>query len=302
MHIALDRRHDNDAVRTHRARLFALDERHQMRHGLLHDARTLHYLRQEHLAGAKQIADDVHAVHQRAFDHLDRVIRCKPRRFGVFGNEFIQTLDQRMLQTLGDRPGAPFQIHYLFGSTVALESAGDIQQALGGINTPIQNDIFDRFAKLRLNLLVNRELPRIDDAHVHTGLDGVIQEHAVHGLTHRIVATERKRHIADATAHHRVRQLRLDQTGGFDKRQPIAVVFLDACSHRKNVRIENNIFGREANLLGQNLVGARTDRNLALDAIGLTLLVERHDHHRRTITPHFLRLRDEGRFAFLHAD
>jgi hypothetical protein len=55
---------------------------------LLHDARRLDHLRQEHLAGAEQIADHVHAVHQRAFDDLQgglieflaRLLRCLRRR------------------------------------------------------------------------------------------------------------------------------------------------------------------------------------------------------------------------------
>jgi hypothetical protein len=38
-----------------------------MRDRLLHHPRRLHHLRQEHLAGAEEVADDVHAVHQRNF-------------------------------------------------------------------------------------------------------------------------------------------------------------------------------------------------------------------------------------------
>src|SRR5262245_25527907 len=37
--------------------------------GLLHDTGTLDYLREKHLAGSKEIAHDVHPVHERAFDH-----------------------------------------------------------------------------------------------------------------------------------------------------------------------------------------------------------------------------------------
>jgi hypothetical protein len=48
------------------ALLLLLDEGDQVGHRLLHDARRLHHLRQEHLAGAEEVADDVHAVHQRA--------------------------------------------------------------------------------------------------------------------------------------------------------------------------------------------------------------------------------------------
>jgi hypothetical protein len=49
--------------------LFLFDVGDQVGHGLLHHARRFHHLRQEHLAGAEQVADHVHAVHQRAFDH-----------------------------------------------------------------------------------------------------------------------------------------------------------------------------------------------------------------------------------------
>ena len=44
----------------------------KIRYRLLHHASGFHHLRQEHLALAEQIADHVHAVHQRAFDHLNR--------------------------------------------------------------------------------------------------------------------------------------------------------------------------------------------------------------------------------------
>ncbi len=76
--VALDRRHDDRAVGVLLGRergvlgLLLLDEGDQVGHGLLHDAGALDHLRQEHLAGAEQVADDVHAVHQRTLDDLDR--------------------------------------------------------------------------------------------------------------------------------------------------------------------------------------------------------------------------------------
>jgi hypothetical protein len=44
----------------------------EVRHGAFHRARALHHLRQKHLARAEQVADDLHAVHQRAFDDIQR--------------------------------------------------------------------------------------------------------------------------------------------------------------------------------------------------------------------------------------
>ena len=65
------------------ARLFLFHERHQIGDRLLHHARRLHHLRQEHFAVAEQVADDVHAGHQRAFDHVERALDRQPRGFGV---------------------------------------------------------------------------------------------------------------------------------------------------------------------------------------------------------------------------
>ena len=72
--VALDRGHDDLAVAALDVAglLLRLDERDQVGDGLLHHAGGLDHLRQEHLAGAEQVADDVHAGHQRALDDLDR--------------------------------------------------------------------------------------------------------------------------------------------------------------------------------------------------------------------------------------
>jgi hypothetical protein len=53
---------------------------------------------------------------------------------------------------------------------------------------------------------------------------------------------------------------------------------------------------------GQQLVGARTDLDLALDRVGLADLVERHHHHGSSIAAHQPRLAQELGLAFLHRD
>ena len=74
VNVALDGRHDDPALALGRAGLFLLrlDEGDEVGDRALHHPRRLHHLRQEHLARPEQVADDVHAVHQRAFDDLDR--------------------------------------------------------------------------------------------------------------------------------------------------------------------------------------------------------------------------------------
>ena len=58
--------------------VFALHEGLEVSDGLLHDASALHDLRQEHLARAEEIADNIHAVHQRTLDHVECACRFGP--------------------------------------------------------------------------------------------------------------------------------------------------------------------------------------------------------------------------------
>ena len=96
--------------------LLGLDVGHQVGDRLLHHARRLHHLRQEHLAGTEEIADHIHAVHQRTFDHLDRApaagFDLEAGRLGVLDHELRDAMDERMRQSLGDRPGAPGEVFF----------------------------------------------------------------------------------------------------------------------------------------------------------------------------------------------
>ena len=110
---------------------------------------------------------------------------------------------------------------------------------------PREDHVLDALAQLRLDLLVDRELARVDDAHVHAGADRVVQEHRVHRLAHRIVAAERERDVADAAADERVRALRADPRRRLDEVERVAVVLLDAGRDREDVRVEDDVLGRE---------------------------------------------------------
>jgi hypothetical protein len=90
VHVALDGGHHDLAfalaacpVRAFSASMI----RHEVRDGLFHHARGLDDLRQEHLAGAEQVADHVHAVHQRPSitwigARSDSRLPRRPRRYG----------------------------------------------------------------------------------------------------------------------------------------------------------------------------------------------------------------------------
>ncbi len=94
----------------------------------------------------------------------------------------------------------------------------------------------------------------------------------------------------------------LDLPRRLDEGDAVAVVLLDAGGDGEDVGVEDDVLGREADLLGQQLVGPLADRHLALDGVGLALLVERHHHHGRAVAQHLPRVLQERLLALLHAD
>ena len=196
MHVALDGR-EHDRARglalVAAGRLLRLHIGKEDRHRLLHDARRLHNLRQEHFSRAEQVADDVHPGHQRAFDHVERALGLKPRLLGVCFDEFGDPVDERVRDALVDGPGPPFEILGLrFLSALAAEALGDREQALGPVRAAVQRHVLAGLAQFRFDRLVDRELAGVDDAHVHARLDGVIEEDRMHRLAHGLIAAERE--------------------------------------------------------------------------------------------------------------
>ena len=161
-----------------------------MRHGLLHHPGAFDHLGQEHLAVTEKIANHVHAGHQRAFDYLDGVAGVLPAGFRVVNNVTGNAFNQGMLQALLNGPFTPGKV-FLFGlAAFASELFGRFEQAIGGVIPAVQNHVFHQFFQVRLDLVIDHQLAGIHDAHIHAGLDRVIQENRVDGLTHRIVAAE----------------------------------------------------------------------------------------------------------------
>ncbi len=193
MHIALDRGHDHLALRARVgvALLLCLDERDELRDGAFHDTRALHDLWEEHLAAAKEVADDLHPVHERALDDLDRPVDDEPRLLGVGDDVVGDPMDERVGEAFGDRSLAPAEIHGL-RRDLALHALGDLEETLGRIRPAREHDVLDPREQLRRDVGVLRERAGIHDAHVHAGVDRVVQEHGVDRLADAVVAAERE--------------------------------------------------------------------------------------------------------------
>src|SRR5690606_14261841 len=91
-------------------------------------------------------------------------------------------------------------------------------------------------------------------------------------------------------------------TRGLDEREAVARVFLDAGRDREDVRVKDDVFRREPDFLGENLIGARANLSLALQRVCLPLLVEGHDDDRGAVTAHEPRVMPESILALLHGD
>ena len=83
--------------------------------------------------------------------------------------------------------------------------SANVDHALGGVLAAVEEDVLDVLEQLRRDVLVDLELAGVDDAHVHAGLDGVVQEGGVDGLAHGVVAAEGEREVGDAAGDVRAR-------------------------------------------------------------------------------------------------
>ncbi len=135
--VALDGRDQEFASRggalNARSPFLFFHERFQIGDRLLHHASRFDDLRQKHFALTEQIADDLHAVHQRTFDDLQAAIKVLTRFLGIFDDVLVDTFDQGVLHPLGNRVVAPGQIFARFLLARPFDRFGKFEQSVGRI-------------------------------------------------------------------------------------------------------------------------------------------------------------------------
>ncbi len=124
----------------------------------------------------------------------------------------------------------------------------------------------------------------------------------MHGPAHNVVAAERERQVAHAAADLNAGAALLDLAGGLEEGHGVAVMLLDARGDGKDVGVEDDVLGRHVGPLHEQPVRPLADAHLALDRVGLALLVEGHHHHRGAVTAREAGLGEEVLLALLHAD
>ena len=178
---------------------------------------------------------------------------------------------------------------------------GEGDEPVGRVGPAVEDDVLDVLEQVGRDVLVDDELAGVDDAHVEPGPDRVVEERGVHRLAHDVVAAEREREVRDAAARARARAALLDQRQRLDERLREAVVLLDPGRDGEHVRVEDDVLRREA-VADEQVVGAAADLDLALDRVGLALLVERHHDDAGAVAPDPARLLEERLLALLEAD
>ncbi|MNE87444.1 hypothetical protein D3C80_1846480 [compost metagenome] len=94
-----------------------------------------------------------------------------------------------MRQTIIHRSISPFLGNFFF-LVFSLKALCEIQKPFGSIVSSVQENIFHMFEQLLVDVIINLQHGRIYNSHIHSVLNGVVEECGVHCFTHRIVSAE----------------------------------------------------------------------------------------------------------------
>ena len=104
----------------------------------------------------------------------------------------------------------------------------------------------------------------IDDAHVHAGFAGMVQEGAVEAAPYRLVAPEGEGNVGHPPTDLAPRALPLDLPGSTNEIHSVVVVLRHASADSEDVGVEDDVFRVKAHLLHQNPEGSGADAHLVL--------------------------------------
>ena len=222
--------------------------------------------------------------------------------FGVLLDVVDDPLDQGVAEPLLDRSLAPGLVGLGPLPRAGPERVGQLDQALGGVGPAVEEDVLDARQQLRLDLLVDVQLPGVDDGHVQPGPNRVVEERRVHGPAHRLAGAEREGDVAHAAGDLHVGKELLDLPGGLDEAHGVAVVLLDAGADGQDVGVEDDVLRRHPHPLGQQVVRPARDADLVLDGDGLARFVEHHHHAGGAVASDQPGVAQELLLALLEAD
>mmetsp|Transcript_28307 Transcript_28307/g.45537 ORF Transcript_28307/g.45537 Transcript_28307/m.45537 type:complete len:294 (-) Transcript_28307:293-1174(-) len=290
-------------VHVPRCLLLLLHEWDEVCDCLLHHTCGFDNLGEEHLPGTEQVAHSGHALHQRALNDLQWLVKLLTCLLRVFIDVLHDPLDQGVSQAVLNAEFAPFRGLLLLRAACSFalpRLLGVFQQIVRSFLVFVQNGILEQLQQVLWNVGVQRKCASINDTHVHTISDGVVEEDGMHRFTQVVESPEREGKIGETTRNMGVRQVLTNPFGSFDEVHGVGVVLSNSGSNRQDVRVEDDVPRRKLNLLaGQNVICALTNPDLILKGGGLALLVKRHHHNSTSVTLELPCLLDEEIFPSL---
>mmetsp|Transcript_40315 Transcript_40315/g.34037 ORF Transcript_40315/g.34037 Transcript_40315/m.34037 type:complete len:307 (-) Transcript_40315:1461-2381(-) len=286
-----------------------------MSNSLLHDTGRLDDLRQKHFSGTEKVANGVHAVHERAFDDVERLLELllvETSLFGIQNHKLVYALEEGMHEPVSDGLAAPLGGNLGSRSTATssfdlveagLLFLGKLKHLVGGFCIAIQDGILAQFTKLRIDIIVDGQFASIHNCHVHTLLDVVVEEDRVHSLANELKSSEREGKVRQPPRNFGTRANTDDFFSGLDEVHTVVVMLFHTSANSQDVEIENNIHRIEPHLGTNNqIVGALADAYFVFARRCLAFLVECHDDDGCSITLHELGVFDKKLFADLERD
>ena len=122
------------------------------------------------------------------------------------------------------------------------------------------------------------------------------------GLADGVVAAEGKGDVGDAAGDFRAGEGGFDDPRGFEEIDGVVVVLLDAGGDGEDVRVENDVLGREAEGVHEEAIRAGADADLFVAGGGLALLVEGHDDGGGAVAQDEFRAAEKFGLAVLEGD
>ena len=211
-------------------------------------------------------------------------------------------MNQGVGQTLRHGRFAPRQVHHPGFRLIALILGRQVDEAFGGVGTSVEHHVFHRVTQLARDIVIDRQVARIDNRHVEPGANGVIEENAVNGAPHRLITPEREGDVRHPARNPSTGQGLLDAARRLDKVEGVTVVLFNAGGDRENIGVEDNVFRRKIELLRQQTIGPGANLDLPICRIGLSGLIKRHDHHSGAIALTGARVFQKCRLASLERD
>ena len=239
VHVAEDgREHDGTLGRA----LLLLEKLLEMRDGLLHHFGGLQHERQNQFAAPEAIADVLHRRQQDLVEHFDR--RPLRERFVDLRLDAVlaaaqdrtgDALGNRRVRIVGRRRRASRSRSTFSNRSIRRASASGRRLKTRSSQRSRSSASISKYGVMSL---------RVDERHVETGLDAVMQEDRVErGARGRL---EAERNVGNSQRRERARQLALDRGDAFDRFERRGEKLGFAGREREGQRVEDQRAGRKA--------------------------------------------------------